>query len=43
VSLLRECLLPQEALAFRDEVDLHRLHRDGRLTLGLVDHNVLPR
>ncbi|XP_078063927.1 exopolyphosphatase PRUNE1 [Mustelus asterias] len=43
VSLLRESCLPQEPLLFRDDIDLNQLHRDGRLTLTLVDHNVLPR
>ncbi|KAG5856527.1 hypothetical protein ANANG_G00008880 [Anguilla anguilla] len=40
--LLRECGLTQDALVFRDEVDLHRLHRAGKLALTLVDHNALP-
>ncbi|XP_038643036.1 exopolyphosphatase PRUNE1, partial [Scyliorhinus canicula] len=43
VFLLRECGLSEETLVFRGDVDLHGLHRDGRLTLTLVDHNVLPR
>ncbi|XP_061112028.1 exopolyphosphatase PRUNE1-like [Conger conger] len=42
VFLLRESGLAQQDLVFRDEVDLPRLHRAGRLALTLVDHNVLP-
>ncbi|XP_059836300.1 exopolyphosphatase PRUNE1 isoform X1 [Hypanus sabinus] len=41
--LLREGQISEELLTFRDEIDLHSLHREGRLTLTLVDHNVLPR
>ncbi|XP_020372753.1 exopolyphosphatase PRUNE1 [Rhincodon typus] len=41
--LLRENCLSEDLLVFRDEIDLHGLHRDGRLVLTLVDHNVLPR
>ncbi|KAJ8398451.1 hypothetical protein AAFF_G00427060 [Aldrovandia affinis] len=40
--LLRESGLTQDALVFRDEVDLLGLHRAGKLALTLVDHNVLP-
>ncbi|KAJ8290091.1 hypothetical protein GJAV_G00008610 [Gymnothorax javanicus] len=40
--LLRECGLTQDALVFRDEVDLLGLHRVGKLALTLVDHNKLP-
>ncbi|KAJ8354637.1 hypothetical protein SKAU_G00222040 [Synaphobranchus kaupii] len=40
--LLRESGLAQDALVFRDEVDLLGLHRAGKLALTLVDHNVLP-
>ncbi|XP_018615395.2 exopolyphosphatase PRUNE1 [Scleropages formosus] len=40
--LLRQSGLPQEALVFRDEVDLPGLGRAGRLALTLVDHNILP-
>lgn len=32
----------QEALVFRDEIELHELHRKGFLQLFLVDHNILP-
>ncbi|KAI1886017.1 hypothetical protein AGOR_G00209710 [Albula goreensis] len=39
--LLRESGLTQDALVFRDEVDLPGLHREGKLALTLVDHNVL--
>uniref|UniRef100_A0A6I8PEI4 Prune exopolyphosphatase 1 n=1 Tax=Ornithorhynchus anatinus TaxID=9258 RepID=A0A6I8PEI4_ORNAN len=42
VALLRRLHLPEAALIFRDEVDLHALHRAGRLSLTLVDHHVLP-
>ncbi|XP_051901713.1 exopolyphosphatase PRUNE1 isoform X2 [Pristis pectinata] len=41
--LLRENQFSEDLLTFRDEIDLHSLHREGRLTLTLVDHNVLPR
>ncbi|XP_067832031.1 exopolyphosphatase PRUNE1 isoform X2 [Heptranchias perlo] len=41
--LLRESQLCEDLLMFRDEIDIHELHRLGRLTLTLVDHNVLPR
>ncbi|XP_029437862.1 exopolyphosphatase PRUNE1 isoform X2 [Rhinatrema bivittatum] len=34
--------IPEEHLVFRDEIDLHALHRAGLLSLTLVDHNVLP-
>ncbi len=30
-----------DMLVFRDQLDLHNLHRQGKLTLTLVDHNVL--
>ncbi|ROJ29326.1 Exopolyphosphatase PRUNE1 [Anabarilius grahami] len=40
--LLRETGLSQDYLLFRDEVDLHSLHKNKQLTLTLVDHNVLP-
>ncbi|KAM9340651.1 exopolyphosphatase PRUNE1-like [Symphorus nematophorus] len=39
--LLRESGVAADALVFRDEVDLARLHGDRRLVLTLVDHNVL--
>ncbi|XP_078393452.1 exopolyphosphatase PRUNE1 [Cetorhinus maximus] len=41
--LLQENRLSEDLLVFRDEIDLRGLHGDGRLTLTLVDHNVLPR
>ncbi|XP_069796479.1 exopolyphosphatase PRUNE1 isoform X2 [Narcine bancroftii] len=41
--LLRESRFPKDVLIFRDEIDLHGLHREGRLSLTLVDHNVLSR
>ncbi|XP_059206614.1 exopolyphosphatase PRUNE1-like isoform X2 [Centropristis striata] len=37
VLLLTESGVATETLVFRDEVDLHRLHGDGRLALTLVD------
>lgn len=40
--LLRQTGLSPELLLFRDQLDLRRLHRAGRLRLTLVDHNVLP-
>ncbi|XP_030640055.1 exopolyphosphatase PRUNE1 [Chanos chanos] len=40
--LLSESGLSQDLLIFRDEIDLHDLHRSKRLSLTLVDHNVLP-
>lgn len=43
IFLLRESGLSQDYLLFRDEVDLHGLHKNKQLTLTLVDHNVLPR
>ncbi|CAL8354703.1 unnamed protein product [Arctogadus glacialis] len=42
VFLLRQAGVPQELLLFREQLDLLQLQRDGRLTLTLVDHNVLP-
>ncbi|XP_030043374.1 exopolyphosphatase PRUNE1 [Microcaecilia unicolor] len=39
---LKELGIPEEYLVFRDEIDLHALHRAGLLSLSLVDHNVLP-
>ncbi|KAM6972860.1 LOW QUALITY PROTEIN: exopolyphosphatase PRUNE1-like [Aplochiton taeniatus] len=41
IFLLKEIGVPPETLVFRDELDLARLHGDNRLTLTLVDHNVL--
>ncbi|XP_030014567.1 exopolyphosphatase PRUNE1 [Sphaeramia orbicularis] len=40
--LLRQTGVSPDLLLFRDQVDLKALHRDGRLRLTLVDHNVLP-
>lgn len=40
--LLRQTGLDPDLLLFRDQLDLHNLHRDGRLQMTLVDHNVLP-
>uniref|UniRef100_A0A8C3ASJ9 Prune exopolyphosphatase n=1 Tax=Cyclopterus lumpus TaxID=8103 RepID=A0A8C3ASJ9_CYCLU len=42
VYLLRQVCLSPDLLLFRDQLDLPALHRDGRLRLTLVDHNVLP-
>ncbi|XP_055487227.1 exopolyphosphatase PRUNE1 isoform X1 [Leucoraja erinacea] len=41
--LLRESQLSEDLLIFRDEIDLQSLHKEGRLQLTLVDHNVLSR
>ncbi|XP_012585665.1 PREDICTED: protein prune homolog [Condylura cristata] len=43
VFFLRKMHIPESLLIFRDEIDLHALHRAGRLSLVLVDHHVLPR
>ncbi|XP_051013652.1 exopolyphosphatase PRUNE1 [Acomys russatus] len=43
VFFLQEVQIPESALIFRDEIDLHALHQAGHLTLTLVDHHVLPR
>lgn len=42
IFLLRQLSLSPELLLFRDQIDLRALHRAGRLTLTLVDHNILP-
>ncbi|TNN31946.1 Protein prune [Liparis tanakae] len=42
LQLLRQVGLSPHLLLFRDQLDLPALHRDGRLRLTLVDHNVLP-
>lgn len=42
VFLLQKFHIPESLLIFRDEIDLHALHRAGQLTLILVDHHVLP-
>ncbi|KAG7218822.1 hypothetical protein INR49_019690 [Caranx melampygus] len=39
--LLRQTGLSPQLLLFRDQLDLRALHRDGRLRLTLVDHNIL--
>ena len=31
-----------EKLTFRDQVDLYKLKETGKLSLTLVDHNILP-
>ncbi|XP_074927482.1 exopolyphosphatase PRUNE1-like [Chelonoidis abingdonii] len=41
--LLQEQQIPDTCLIFRDEIDLHALHRAGSLSLTLVDHHILPR
>ena len=33
----------EAALVFRDDIDLHSWHAEGKLALTLVDHNTLPR
>ncbi|XP_060614030.2 exopolyphosphatase PRUNE1 [Anolis sagrei] len=40
--LLREQGIPENFLVFRDEIDLVALHKEGLLSLTLVDHHVLP-
>ncbi|XP_062585819.1 uncharacterized protein LOC134247479 [Saccostrea cucullata] len=39
--LLNHTGINPDHLTFRDDLDLHNLHQQGRLTLTLVDHNVL--
>ncbi|XP_061573831.1 exopolyphosphatase PRUNE1 isoform X2 [Cololabis saira] len=43
LHLLDQTGLDQNLLLFRDQLDLQDLQDTGRLTLTLVDHNVLPR
>ncbi|XP_048213937.1 exopolyphosphatase PRUNE1 isoform X1 [Perognathus longimembris pacificus] len=43
VFFLQKVHIPETVLIFRDEIDLHALHRAGQLTLILVDHHVLPK
>lgn len=40
--LLKQQHIPERSLIFRDEIDLLALHREGLLSLILVDHHVLP-
>lgn len=42
VFLLGETGLSPHQVLFRDQLDLRGLHRESRLRLTLVDHNVLP-
>ncbi|XP_028297956.1 exopolyphosphatase PRUNE1 isoform X2 [Gouania willdenowi] len=42
LHLLTRARLSPQHLLFRDQVDLRELQTQGRLTLTLVDHNVLP-
>lgn len=42
VFFLQKVQIPESALVFRDEIDLHALHQAGQLTLIIVDHHVLP-
>uniref|UniRef100_A0A8C4YDP0 Prune exopolyphosphatase 1 n=1 Tax=Gopherus evgoodei TaxID=1825980 RepID=A0A8C4YDP0_9SAUR len=39
---LAKVSIPDTCLIFRDEIDLHALHRAGSLSLTLVDHHILP-
>ena len=39
--LLRQTGINPDHLTYRDDLDLHDLHQKGRLSLTLVDHNVL--
>ncbi|XP_048382790.2 uncharacterized protein LOC125450743 isoform X2 [Stegostoma tigrinum] len=41
VLVLQQLNIPDDSLIFRDEIDLHFLNREGKLTLTLVDHNML--
>ncbi|XP_078070647.1 protein prune homolog 2-like isoform X2 [Mustelus asterias] len=41
VFILQQLNISDSALIFRDEIDLHLLNREGKLTLTLVDHNML--
>ncbi|XP_014221744.1 exopolyphosphatase PRUNE1 isoform X1 [Trichogramma pretiosum] len=38
---LRECNVDVDSLTFRDEVDLQRIHEQGKLDLSLLDHHAL--
>ncbi|XP_019480822.1 PREDICTED: protein prune homolog isoform X1 [Hipposideros armiger] len=42
VFFLQKVHIPESLLIFRDEIDLHALHKAGWLTLTLVDHHALP-
>ncbi|GCC25099.1 hypothetical protein chiPu_0003504 [Chiloscyllium punctatum] len=41
VFVLQQLNISDESLIFRDEIDLHFLNREGKLTLTLVNHNML--
>ncbi|XP_067886091.1 protein prune homolog 2-like isoform X2 [Heterodontus francisci] len=41
VFILQQLNISDSSLIFRDEIDLHLLNREGKLTLTLVDHNML--
>ncbi|XP_072372719.1 protein prune homolog 2-like isoform X3 [Scyliorhinus torazame] len=41
VFMLQQLNISDSSLIFRDEIDLHLLNREGKLTLTLVDHNTL--
>ncbi|XP_041042328.1 protein prune homolog 2-like isoform X1 [Carcharodon carcharias] len=41
VFILQQLNISDSSLIFRDEIDLHLLNREGKLTLTLVNHNVL--
>jgi len=43
VYLFKEAGMGQEALVFQGEIDLSQLHREGRLSLILMDHNKLGK
>jgi len=43
VYLFKEAGMGQDALAFQGEIDLPQLHREGRLSLVLMDHNKLAK
>ena len=39
--LLSEQSITSDMLTFRDQIDIHNLNQKGRLSMTLVDHNVL--
>uniref|UniRef100_UPI00398F6118 protein prune homolog 2-like isoform X2 n=1 Tax=Pristiophorus japonicus TaxID=55135 RepID=UPI00398F6118 len=41
VFILQQLNISDSSLIFRDEIDLHLLNREEKLTLTLVDHNML--
>uniref|UniRef100_A0A4W3I7I7 CRAL-TRIO domain-containing protein n=1 Tax=Callorhinchus milii TaxID=7868 RepID=A0A4W3I7I7_CALMI len=41
VFVMQQLNITDSCLIFRDEIDLHLLNREGRLSVTLVDHNML--